>query len=326
MLQNNRRRALTLIDVLTSLGIVGILLALLTPAIQYARERMRCSSCQNKLRQMIVAVHTHESSRGTVPSLYNGTFRDKPFSHLNEYQFHSWQTAILPQIELGNLHDRVDLALVSSDSANSEFRNATVTAFLCPSSPGSLPIQSPIASIGQAFGDTRQLGTAARKDYEAVGGLAPQFDGYINEFAFMNDCSPGAWGEPRYDDEGNVTRVRKAGFRHVTDGLSNTMMIAEQAGLPDLYVSGLPIQHFETGDPVYRSHIAGWAVGKSYRSLLLGSEHGVNDTNAWGIFSFHAAGANVALADGSVRLIAESTNPSIVHAMATRSGAERSAD
>lgn len=320
MLQHHRRRALTLIEILISLGIISILLALLLPAIQYARERMRRSVCQNQLRQMVLATHAHESAHGLVPSLYNGTFREKPLTHLDEYQFHSWQTAILPGLELSGLHERAELALLSTDTANSEFRNSTVPVFLCPSSPDTLPIQSPIASVEQGITDTQQLGTAARGDYEAVGGLAGQFDSSdeLGEFAYLNACMPGVWGEPRYDGAGNVTHLRKARFRDVTDGLSYTLLITEQAGRPDYILRGQPIQHFRPGDPVYRSHVAGWAVGKGFHWLLLDSEHGVNDTNAWGVFSFHAAGANVALADGSVRLIAESTDRTILHALATR--------
>jgi prepilin-type processing-associated H-X9-DG protein len=84
------------------------------------------------------------------------------------------------------------------------------------------------------------------------------------------------------------------------------------------------MQPFTEDDSVYRGHTAGWAVSKGFRALLLDSEYGVNDSNGWGIFSFHSAGANVALADGSVQFFSDSTDRSLVHAMATKSGGEAS--
>lgn len=121
-----------------SLGIVGVLLALLLPALQFARERVRRLACQNQLRQIALAIHTHESAYRAIPPLYNSEFRDRPLDHFDEYQFFSWQTAILTELKLNGLFSLADQTLVSSDAANREFRDTAVAAFLCPTSPSSL--------------------------------------------------------------------------------------------------------------------------------------------------------------------------------------------
>lgn len=73
-----RRLGMTLIKTLVAIGIGGLLLLVLIPAVQKARESARRATCQNHLRQLVVAIHNHESAHASPPSLYNGTFLEHP--------------------------------------------------------------------------------------------------------------------------------------------------------------------------------------------------------------------------------------------------------
>ena len=85
------RTGITLIEVVVVAGIIGILAAILIPAVQSIRESARRVSCQNNLKQVALAIHAFEGSHQRLPSLYNGTFIPHPKTQWDEYHFHSWQ-------------------------------------------------------------------------------------------------------------------------------------------------------------------------------------------------------------------------------------------
>ena len=102
------------------------------------------------------------------------------------------------------------------------------------------------------------------------------------------------------------------------------MLVAERAGRPDLYERGQPVDPYPFADPSRRQmdhHQAAWAISTHFWWLVFPHGYSVNETNAC-IFSFHAAGANVGLADGSVRLLSESMDGETVDAMATRAAGD----
>src|SRR5262245_58745943 len=113
---STRRVGITLIETLVVFAIVGILLALLIPAVQYAREAARNAACQNNMRQLVLAIHQYESAHASLPSLYNGTFVERPRNPIDEFHFHSWRVAILPQLEQSALYERIDLSKPATDA------------------------------------------------------------------------------------------------------------------------------------------------------------------------------------------------------------------
>ncbi|TWU04421.1 DUF1559 family PulG-like putative transporter [Stieleria varia] len=93
------RDGFSLIELIVSLSIVGVLLALLSVAVQRARESTRLTTCANNLRQIGIALHGHEASQKQLPSLYNETFRSNPLSIYDEFHSYSWRVPILPHLE-----------------------------------------------------------------------------------------------------------------------------------------------------------------------------------------------------------------------------------
>ena len=118
-----RRRGLekgfTLVELLVVIAIIGILVALLLPAVQKSREAARRIHCQNNLKQMGIALHLyHDTYHVFPPSSTSDVETGVWSSHADRHHLHSWASMMLPFIEQGNLHDRVDYSASSLSAAN----------------------------------------------------------------------------------------------------------------------------------------------------------------------------------------------------------------
>jgi prepilin-type N-terminal cleavage/methylation domain-containing protein len=318
-----RRPGLTLIEFLIVVSIIGLLLALLVPAVQSSREAARRTMCANQLRQIDEAVLRHATVGGMLPSLYNGSFLPRPRAAVDEFHFHSWRSAILPLIEQSATYSSLNLELPSTTPPNQTGLNVQVAAFLCPSTSNDNVNVPDILEWNDGKIPAKPVGTAARSDYEAVGGVSVPM-----RLGTDPDLTPvtqyGAWGEPTYDlATGAALRYRKARLADVVDGMSHTLLIAERAGRPDFYRKGEPADPYPYSGPTKGPdyHQAAWGISTHFAWLVYPEWQPVNYTNSTGSFSFHP-GANVALGDGSVRFLTESTAPAILKALATRAGAE----
>ncbi len=316
------RRAFTLVELLVALAIVAVLIGLLLPAVQKVRESASRARCQNNLKQIALGLHSFAAARQTLPPLYNGTFLPQPRGALDEFHFHSWRSASLPYVEQSALAGRIDTTVAATDPKNQSAINTVVTVFVCPSAPDKpVPV---IAAYNGGAVPVDTAGTAARSDYEVLGGVRTGARQGTGGSADLSGVLFGLWGEPTYDaTNGKSLRYRPARLGDIRDGLSNTILVAERAGRPDRYQRGAPVKPYSLADPSYSMdpHQAAWAVSTHFNWLLPGRNLGVNVTNG-GVFAFHPGGANVALADGSVRLLKDTTGESALNALITRAGAE----
>lgn len=317
------RPGLTLIEILVVVSIVGLLAALLLPAVQSGRESARRATCQNNLHQIGLALHSHEAAHQFLPSLYNGKFLPQPRTAIDEFHFHSWRTALLPQIERSDLFAQLNINAPATVAANQTAINVRISTFVCPSSNNPNQTVPDILGWNDGAIPTAKVGTAARSDYEVAGGVqvarqtGMSYDLSIHEF--------GGWGEPTYNtSNGSSVRYRKARLADITDGLSSTILVGERAGRPDIYRKGEPVNPYPYRDPMRGSdhHQAAWAISTHFVLTILWHEQLVNEGNGAGFYSFHPGGANVALADGSVRFLKETTAPAILKALVTRAGSE----
>jgi prepilin-type N-terminal cleavage/methylation domain-containing protein/prepilin-type processing-associated H-X9-DG protein len=314
-----RRPGITLLETLVVISIIGILVSILIPAVQYVREISRRATCQNNLRQVVLGVQNHDSAHAALPSLYNGTFLAQPRTGIDEFHFHSWRSAILPELEQNPLHDALIFSLPATDAANQPAVNIKVPIFVCPSANNPTTM---VRDLGD-WNDGRPTltdRTAARSDYEAVVGVLFHPSGTVD----LQNIKFGAWGEPKAYAYPNPITYRKPRLGDIADGLSQTMLVAERAGRPDLYERGRPIDPYPFADPSRRGmdhHQAAWAVSTHFWWLVFWHDYSVNETNR-AVFSFHASGANVGLADGSVRFLSESTDQETANALATRSSGD----
>jgi prepilin-type N-terminal cleavage/methylation domain-containing protein/prepilin-type processing-associated H-X9-DG protein len=127
-----KRLAFTLVELLVVIAIIGILVALLLPAIQASRESARRASCSNHMSQLILAVHDFESAHESYPA---GTVDAKgPIQNLPNGHHISWIVRILPYVEEGNLFNNIDTTLSAYHQKNDRARQKVVSILVCPSS------------------------------------------------------------------------------------------------------------------------------------------------------------------------------------------------
>jgi len=318
-------RGLTLIEILVVIFILGLLLAILFPVVNRIRESSRRTTCQNNLRQIAIAVQSYESSKRMLPPLWFGTSLKHPRHTWDEFHFHSWQTAILPQLEEEALYQQLDLSTWATSHANQLGINVRVPTFTCPSTPNQNAKVLDIMKFNDGAAPTKIVGTAARSDFEAVAGVysPPKFP--TKTSADLRGIRFGVWGDPQYDVKtGKITRVRTARFRDVSDGLSKSIMVGERAGRPDLHKRGklVNLYPYSNPDDAMDHAQAAWGISTNIWWLVFGYNQSINQTNRNGLFSFHTSGANIALADGSVRFLSEQTDLKTLQALATRSGGD----
>jgi prepilin-type N-terminal cleavage/methylation domain-containing protein/prepilin-type processing-associated H-X9-DG protein len=129
-----RRPAFTLVELLVVIAIIGVLVALLLPAVQAAREAARRSSCGNNLSQLIIAVHNYEMAHGYYPP---GTIDAKgPIVNARLGYHHNWIIQILPFIEERNTWNAIDKTLSVYHAKNAPAAGVSIRVLTCPSTGG----------------------------------------------------------------------------------------------------------------------------------------------------------------------------------------------
>lgn len=310
-----KRSGLTLIETLVVTAIIGILVAMLIPAVQAVRASARKTTCQNNLRQTSLALHVYHAANTQLPSPYNGTSLSWPLEEQDLFHLHSWRAALLPHIEQSAIHDSIDWEALATDPENEKAATTAVSTYVCPSG------QSPTANLGwgwrhgglpssdQPEGEKYR---AVRSDYEALAGIWVIFeqpppgtqDGDTRYLRW------GVWGSATFDDgtiTGNLTEYREGKFAEVADGLSNTIMLVERGGRPVHLVDGRPNV---TADNPYADYPgqAGWSASSPFYWRTNFRDVGVNQDNALGAYSNHPGGAPIVLASGAITTLSETTD------------------
>lgn len=294
------RRGFTLVELLVVIAIIGVLVALLLPAVQAAREAARRTQCTNNMKQIALAVHNFHDTKGYLPS----SVRPSGLTPLPRI---AGLTFLLPYIEQQTMFDSYDRTVNWSHVNNLPVTSLPVKSYQCPSSPDPKrldgdPQLSPwsqlvaVSDYSPTISVDQRLVTLGLVDFAGHGILTKN-------------------GEPRMAD--------------VTDGLSNTILYAESAGRPFIYRKGRKIGNL----PADRINAGGWSRpasdfsvdGSSYDGALLPGPCPMNCTNGEWVgsafphpyygtegtaepYAFHPGGANFALGDGSVRFITETIN------------------
>jgi prepilin-type N-terminal cleavage/methylation domain-containing protein/prepilin-type processing-associated H-X9-DG protein len=294
------RVGFTLIELLVVIAIIAVLIGLLLPAIQKVREAANRLSCQNNLKQIGLGTLNYESTQGGLPpSRTTGMGAGAPYY---PYQ-HSWTAALLPYIEQTASFNLYIYKADWNDPANYAAIRTYLKVFNCPS------------TLKQPRADTTIASAPSAGDYHAVNAIK-NFVG-VNCFGLVLLTNP--------DDSrlvGAMRRDRITKIAAITDGTSNTILVAEDAGRPTFYNAARQVF-----DPIGKE--GGWADPNGAFSIDGSNPDGtipgpctLNCSNNSEVYSFHASGANVVFADGSVHYLASTLNLCTLAALTTRAGGE----
>jgi prepilin-type N-terminal cleavage/methylation domain-containing protein len=322
------RRGVSLPELLVVTGVVGLLLSLLAPAVQSARERARAVQCQNNQRQLALAVQNFESQHGMYPPVYGIRSPNDPWS------LSIW-AQLLPHLDLASVGDglRYGGAGESFDpprlATRPELLRQRIAVLTCPSDPQ--------ATLGTNY-------RACLGNWPDDGAMPSRPDGSVFHGALV-----GYPGNP----------VGKGQSKRITDGLSNTVLFSErvqgdrdrdvytperdivlvntptQPNGPDEFASLCARARPVTSPPAHISYVGqGWmyhGYGHTWYNHGLppnsdvpdcSTERSVHVVGVVSARSRHPGGVYAALADGSVRFINQSIDLTVWRALATRAGGE----
>ena len=312
-----RRPGFTLIELLVVIAIIGVLIALLLPAVQAAREAARRTQCTNNLKQIGLGLLNFENSYGGLPP--GAVSGGIPQLNLNmdtavSATRHGWMQFTLPFIEQQPLYQSYNFDVDWNHPLNHTVIGTQIASFVCPSSTGDRVDHT----RSRGYGDVR----AAASDYAVNNAYDDRLghDGYADPV--IGTANP----------PGAMLTNRLNRLADIKDGTSNTMVDCEDAGRPDLW-RGNSTQVEATGPdarPVFRVTGAGWAdyenwyithgfTGDGTRSPGPCHTNCTNNNETW---SFHPGGANTLFVDGSVHFIKESTPMNIYGRLITANGRE----
>jgi prepilin-type N-terminal cleavage/methylation domain-containing protein/prepilin-type processing-associated H-X9-DG protein len=307
MTPRNRRGAFTLIELLVVVAIIGVLIALLLPAVQKVREAANRLKCKNNLKQIGLAFHNYHSAQECFPPGFASQTAKVDGPSLGPGW--GWGAYLLPYLEQDNVHRQIDFTKDIADPANAQVRVTSLAVFRCPSDGPPSPTvtirdrsEAPICDV--AFGN-----------YVGMAG--------VYEVTGYPDTSNGA--------PGVLLRNSKVRVTDITDGSSNTLFVGERAWMwlglvrspATTWVGSVtgavipqtlnPDLGVEAGHVMILTNSGTVDEGRVPNNSL---DH-VEDAN-----SNHPQGVNFLFGDGSVRSIQNTVAPTVWVAITTRAGGE----
>ena len=306
-----KRSGFTLIELLVVIAIIAILVALLLPAVQQAREAARRSSCKNNLKQVGLALHNYHDTFSVLPP---GQFTR---SHL------AWSCMILPMLEEAALYDAIDQAGAFEASAGNDtpawdaipemtttgatpWTSQVVAGFICPSDGGSdknTRLKANISGTDYTFGKSNYVGS---------------YSAYHNPSNATATNGNGGSDRPTVFYENS-----KVSFRDFTDGLSNSILVAERemrngsgpAG--SLWVG----YHSQSGSAI-AVNVEEFQVRVRIERSSNDTDYNINGNSVYNASSKHAGGAQFLMGDGSVQFLSENIDLRNYAALGTIDGGE----
>ncbi|MCA9100399.1 MAG: DUF1559 domain-containing protein [Planctomycetales bacterium] len=300
---SSSRRGFTLVELLVVIAIIGILIALLLPAVQAAREAARRAQCTNQLKQMGLGSLNHHDVHGHFPTGGWGyLWVGDPDRGFDLHQPGGWIYNILPYVEQGTLHDLGKGQPAAAKAAAMSTRIATpVPAFNCPTRRSAIvyPALKKWNHSGMPIGTTTFTNNIARADYAGNGGEIPNI--YASGPSDYNgESSYGSWPDEK-TASGVIYGRSEVGIRKITDGTSNTYLIAEKYLNSDNYKSGEDSGDNEGMYMGFNEDIVRWTGNQQLLRVPLQDKPGYDGREIFG--GSHAAGFNAVFCDGSVHMI-----------------------
>ena len=312
-----RRCAFTLVELLVVIAIIGILIALLLPAVQSARESGRRTQCSNNLKQIGLALQNYHGVNNSFPAGYisqpGGTMG--PANSMSGDAGPGWTCLFqsLPFLEETSTQQAFDKTVTAWDTKNSAPALATISSFLCPSA-GDDSLTYKVKDTAAAT-----LAVFSRSHYVACSGR------------------PDVWEDPTFTlipklADGVFFRNSKIRIKDITDGVSRTMVFAEQTpshtdatwvaivpGSQTCPTRRYPLVDCDAAAPQAEFHTG---PGLDEVPPVIKPPNDVFPGYVDEAHSDHPGGCNIVMGDGSIRWAADTIDPIIWAAIATRAGGE----
>jgi prepilin-type N-terminal cleavage/methylation domain-containing protein/prepilin-type processing-associated H-X9-DG protein len=321
-----RRVGFTLVELLVVIAIIGVLVALLLPAIQAARESARRSQCLNNFKQVGLAIHNHESAKKSLPigAVYNLSMywtsqcgsQPLPSGGIPLYNY-SWSAFILPFLEESAVSGTFNYKLQSLDKTTPNAQGKTnfqiaatfISVYGCPSNPQSKEL---VSCCSNQFNGATELEDVAHTSMCAVVD-SENFTCGTEVIPKIYGGAVGAIPDPRHGN-GAFGNLKGGRVKDFTDGLSHTLFVGEVlGGGPGTnrghYWSSHNLLDTKDGINGSTTSVAGpWTASTSFRTTTFAS--------------MHPGGCHFLYGDGSVQFLSEDIAQSVLTSLTTRVGNE----
>lgn len=296
-----RPRAFTLVELLVVIAIIGVLAALVLPAVQSARESARRTGCSNNLHQIGVALHAYVATNKAFPPGYVSLVLA---DHDDGGPGWAWGARLLPQMDQGNLYSKLDFTAPIDGLAAAPWRMTSLPAFICPSDDAFTPIID-VYNVGF---EKRLCQMAAASYVGSAGTVRPTCKICRDEF-------DGVFGRNRAIEPADIT-----------DGLSNTIAIGERSNYwAAAAIWGVVPRSILLDQQQKGKYVAGPAYvlgttfveGFNIEEIAM-DDHSTMHSLAESYFSRHVGGGFFVFCDGSVRFIRDTAEPGVMNALSTR--------
>ncbi|MEA1949879.1 MAG: DUF1559 domain-containing protein [Planctomycetota bacterium] len=291
------RKAFSLVELIVVVAIIGVLVSLLLPAVQHARESARRMSCANNMHQLGIAMHAYHEAHKRLPPGWLISDQNTPGASLGNSPGWSWGAMLLPYVEQIPLEAGfVNLPLGISHDQNKVARTQPLAVFRCPSNSN----RSIFSLVGTNRCGNAPLTDLASADYVGVTANS-------SRMVQIARCATLPW-----TNEDTVFVFNEStSLRDIADGVSQTFVVGERSckSFPSAWAGSMP-------------------EGKHARERVLGlidappQAAAVDESESIEFGSYHPAGAQFLLADGAVRLVTLEIDPALFRALGTRRGGE----